>query len=416
MPEAARQFHQVAHSLGMAALIAGAVVGGVLAVGITVATGGAGAIVIASAVAGGVSAGGGLGKMIGSHFSGMPSGPITLNCVSAVLVEGFPAATVGSMAMCTGGMIGPPHPSSPIVQGSSTVFINSKPAARKGDKLACSAAVNEGASTVIIGGETVTVGPMNPEIPQWVDWGLMGLGMLSGYGLLRAGGMGVLAAVTRVGGATAGGMGGSMLAGYGAEQLGYEPGSWGHDLASLGGGLVGGYGGYKGVDRAAPNRFFYREDSFPYSQQGKSPGRLKSYIDEEGNLNPANADGTATVQDHVRGSEPKKSDSPYTSTSGERSPGKSYGDHEIKVNAGELERDIRSGKVKDVEILKNDEVLRQLETKRAEAQTRYDQNPTPKNRERLDRAEGDIANATRDKEILIKGKVPAKYVRVKKKR
>ncbi|MEZ0609903.1 PAAR domain-containing protein [Fibrella sp. WM1] len=254
MPEAAHQTHQVAHSLGMAGLIAGAVVGGILAVGITVATGGAGAVVIASAVATGVSAGGGLGKMIGSHFSGMPSGPIMLNCATNVLIEGLPAATVGSLTMCTGGMIGPPHPSSPIVQGSRTVFINGKPAARKGDKLACSASVNEGCATVIIGGETITVGPLNPEIPEWVDWGLMGLGMLGGYGLLRAGGMGVMAAAARIGGATAGGMGGSLLGGWGAQQLGYQPGSWGHDLASLGGGLLGGWAGYKVGGRAVPVR------------------------------------------------------------------------------------------------------------------------------------------------------------------
>ncbi|HEX8660153.1 MAG TPA: hypothetical protein VF690_21595 [Hymenobacter sp.] len=159
----------------------------------------------------------------------------------------------------------------------------------------------------------------------------------------------------------------------------------------------------------------YREDDTPYSPQGKTPDRLKSYVDEEGNLNPANPNGKATIQDHVRGSHPRKSDSPYTSTSAELEAGKSYGDHEIRINARDLERDVNSGKVKDVEIIKHDKVVEHLDAKRAAAQERYDRNPTIENQKRLQRSTMDIANAKRDKEILVKGKVPAKYVSVKKK-
>ncbi|HDX1813151.1 TPA: PAAR domain-containing protein [Escherichia coli] len=43
-----------------------------------------------------------------------------------------------------------------IAQGSSNVFINNQPAARKGDKLECSAAIVEGSPDVFIGGEQVT--------------------------------------------------------------------------------------------------------------------------------------------------------------------------------------------------------------------------------------------------------------------
>ena len=94
----------------------------------------------------------------------------------------------------------------------------------------------------------------------------------------------------------------------------------------------------------------------------------------------------------------------------------SYGDHEIRINKRDLERDINSGKVKDVKILEHEEVVGQLEGKRAEAQARYDQNPTAKNKVSLDRAELDITNAKRDREVLIKGTVPAKYVKVTKKK
>ncbi|UYZ64888.1 DUF4280 domain-containing protein [Hymenobacter weizhouensis] len=185
------------------------------------------------------------------------------------------------------------------------------------------------------------------------------------------------------------------------------------DIATIAAGALAA----KGADltKPAPGRYLYREDSFPYSQEGKLPGRLKSYVDEEGNLNPANANGAATVQDHVRGSEPRKSDSPYTSTSAELEAGKSYGDHEIRVDKRQLERDIQKGKVKDVEILEHDKVVGELEAKRVEAQERYDRSPTARNLGKVRDAERDLFNAKRDKEILVKGKVPAKYVRVRKK-
>jgi hypothetical protein len=67
-------------------------------------------------------------------------------------------------------------------------------------------------------------------------------------------------------------------------------------------GIVAGGLTAKGIGMARPTppgNYLYREDNFPYSPQGKVPGRLKSYIDEEGNLNPANAEGKATVSDRV---------------------------------------------------------------------------------------------------------------------
>ncbi len=54
-----------------------------------------------------------------------------------------------------------------IAQGSSNVFINNQPAARKGDKLECSAAIVEGSPDVFIGGEQVTYLDIQPEFPPW---------------------------------------------------------------------------------------------------------------------------------------------------------------------------------------------------------------------------------------------------------
>ena len=163
------------------------------------------------------------------------------------------------------------------------------------------------------------------------------------------------------------------------------------------------------------NQYLYREDNFPYSSVGKEPGRLKSFVDAAGNLSPANPAGIATIQDHVRGSEPRKSDSPYTSTSAALNVGKSYGDHEIRIDHAGLAQGIAHGEVVGVEIISNDQVVQHLETKRMEAQTRYDLAPNAKNKIRLARAQSDIENSRRDQEVLVKGVVPAKYVEVTKK-
>ncbi len=54
-----------------------------------------------------------------------------------------------------------------ITRGSSNVFINNQPAARKGDKLECSAAIVGGSPDVFIGGEQVTYLDIQPEFPPW---------------------------------------------------------------------------------------------------------------------------------------------------------------------------------------------------------------------------------------------------------
>jgi len=68
------------------------------------------------------------------------NGIINLNVSPNVLIEGRPAATVGSIAINTpphiptgGTFQKPPSNRGRIITGSSTVFINGKPAARAGD-------------------------------------------------------------------------------------------------------------------------------------------------------------------------------------------------------------------------------------------------------------------------------------------
>jgi uncharacterized Zn-binding protein involved in type VI secretion len=62
-----------------------------------------------------------------------------------VIIGGMVASVVGDMCVC----VGPPDT---IAQGSSTVMIGGKPAARLGDATAHGGVVTLGCPTVIIGG------------------------------------------------------------------------------------------------------------------------------------------------------------------------------------------------------------------------------------------------------------------------
>jgi len=78
----------------------------------------------------------------------MISGPGVLT----VVIGGLAAATVGTQHACAMPPTAGPHPASPILKGSNTVFIGGKPAARVGDTAACGAPIIKGALTVLIGG------------------------------------------------------------------------------------------------------------------------------------------------------------------------------------------------------------------------------------------------------------------------
>jgi uncharacterized Zn-binding protein involved in type VI secretion len=75
------------------------------------------------------------------HAGGMIMSP----GVPTVLIQGMPAATIGTMCMCNG------SPDT-IVQGSSTVLIGGQPAARYGDLTAHGGVIVDGAPTVLIEG------------------------------------------------------------------------------------------------------------------------------------------------------------------------------------------------------------------------------------------------------------------------
>ena len=78
--------------------------------------------------------------------NGVPhvGGPIIGPGAPNVLIAGMPAATVGDIANCNG-------PADRIVTGSTTVFINGKPAARQGDQTVHGGTIIGGTPIVQIG-------------------------------------------------------------------------------------------------------------------------------------------------------------------------------------------------------------------------------------------------------------------------
>ena len=84
----------------------------------------------------------------GTDHAGFPPTPI-IEGSSNVFIDGLPAARVGDSLMPHAKPNHPPHPRS-ISSGSSTVFINGKPAAITGGDVSCGG--------VTIGGGSVNIG------------------------------------------------------------------------------------------------------------------------------------------------------------------------------------------------------------------------------------------------------------------
>jgi len=91
------------------------------------------------------------------------------------------------------------------------------------------------------------------------------------------------------------------------------------------------------------------------------------------------------------------------------------GTDKIEIDVKRLQQDIDSGVLPNTKFLTNQEVTTELQTKVDAARDKFTNNSTPKNQTSLDRAETDLANAVRDGECLIKGCVPADYIKPVKK-
>lgn len=230
---AAREQDDIAHTASEGWMIAGLIGGAILGAAAVVVTGGA-ALIAVSAAAAGACAAGGIGEVLGSmswaprHNTGklMSGSPdVFINSRAAIrahLSKGTCDEHSGSLQL--------------VAEGSDKVFINNYPAARIGDRLTCSAGIASGSANVFIGGGKYQTDDINPEIPGWVNWIMMGVGTAA---------VAVLAspAIALLG--LAGGIGG----GYGGSWIGgrlFGEGSDGQKWSMLAGSFIGGAAGGKG--------------------------------------------------------------------------------------------------------------------------------------------------------------------------
>jgi len=207
MPAAARKFDPIEHESLLAqigkvgtGLLAGLAVGVAFgaAAALVVGTGGLGAVVLGAVVATGMQFG--ADKL--AHAAGVP-GPSDLpgmlsDAAGGVLDQIFPPTIVGNIvqgspnvfingrpaARAIGGeaddnraICGRHTPVQHLAEGSETVFINTWPAHRVSDRLDCSGKTAKGSSNVFIGGPPVQTRAIASDMPWWLEWGSMALGI-----------------------------------------------------------------------------------------------------------------------------------------------------------------------------------------------------------------------------------------------
>ena len=202
MYEAARIGDDIGHSDALAGMLAGTLVGGLIATAGGIAAGallvaglgaaclGVGLLLVAASLAVGYLAGeaaesarsqmseNGRGRVRkrGTICSGSPD----------VFINGRPAAIAGgSEVHCDDD-----GHSMQMAEGSSSVFINGRPAVRTGDRTSCGARVISGSGNVLIGGDPLQTAEIIAEVPEWLyiasDLTLLFAGLLGGAGGVAA--------------------------------------------------------------------------------------------------------------------------------------------------------------------------------------------------------------------------------------
>ncbi len=249
---AARLGDPVAHTAAMGGFETGGLLGFAVGVGIVafvIGTGGTGLAVVA-AVGGAVAATGGgalTGMNIGHTYTNTVGGIITGS--PNVIVNGRKAArAIVDKADCSNH--GPPQT---IAQGSKIVFVNTDPAARKGDLVTCGAFIQDGSPNVYIGREAATYVSIAPEVPTWMVrtaavMAIAGTAVALGAGAAAAFAAGGLCGAAAFGVESATAIGGSMLGSAAGGAIGQAMGgakgqAWGEALGGLAGGAAGGAGG-----------------------------------------------------------------------------------------------------------------------------------------------------------------------------
>jgi uncharacterized Zn-binding protein involved in type VI secretion len=202
---AARLGDEIAHGMGVAAMIGGALVGAIVGAAIVAAAAVAAPLTIAIIIGGSIAIGALSMKQLVKGVSKVfnLSEPVCGTCKigsTNVFVNGRAAARAGVdlATPCSGSPMN--HPSLLadvlIAEGSSTVHVNGFPFARLKDKLTCGGHLSSGSPNVFIGGEPQGTGHTVWDLEGWMETGfeiLAGAALVGAGGLAAAAGIGALA-------------------------------------------------------------------------------------------------------------------------------------------------------------------------------------------------------------------------------
>ncbi|MNZ68107.1 Ribonuclease YqcG [compost metagenome] len=234
---AARLDDPIEHSHALSGLLGGLVLGaGAVLIGIAiVGTGGFGAIALGAMVGAGAATGAGIGQLLGSlSFATHDAGQINSGSGN-VFINGRAAARAHvDTAVCT------QHGSAPqiMAQGSDSVRINGQPAARVGDRTVCDGKISAGSSNVFIGGGTDTTDAISPEVPEWLEYSVLIVGLASAT---------VLAGPVVVAFGFLGGLFGARIGSWVGGEVFGEGGDGQKISAFVGGFIGGGLGAKRGI-------------------------------------------------------------------------------------------------------------------------------------------------------------------------
>lgn len=197
MFEAARVGDDIGHSHALAGMIAGTIVGGLIAAVGGIAAGalmvagigasclGIGVLLVGASLAVGYLTGelatGARDSIAGAGAASMTKKGTLITGSPDVFINGKPAViATNSMVDCSD------DGSQQMAEGSSRVFINGLPATRIGDQTTCGAKVMTGSGDVRIGGDPQQTLPIHSEVPEFLykasDLTLLFAGLAGGWG------------------------------------------------------------------------------------------------------------------------------------------------------------------------------------------------------------------------------------------
>lgn len=197
MFEAARVDDDIGHSGALAGMIAGTIVGGLIAAVGGIAAGalfiaglgasclGVGILLVGLSVAVGYATGelamAARDSIADAGASSMTKKGVITTGSPNVFINDRPAAIAShSLVDCKD------DGSQQMAEGSSRVYINDLPASRLDDRTTCDAKVMTGSDNVRIGGEPEQTLPIKPEVPEWLykvsDLTLLFAGLIGGWG------------------------------------------------------------------------------------------------------------------------------------------------------------------------------------------------------------------------------------------